>query len=319
MKKTVSIIVSLIISSLFSVTAFSEAYEATYAPAMEEPVAEEYEEDILAVTTTIAVVTASEEPNISRAEKSFVNMGELFQYWHETDKDGNPYPDYVCGVWSTDGGMDNLTVAVTKDEKGETGKNEILELIEDDTSVTFTYASYSFAELFAVNEEILPLMGDSTGVIGLGIYEMENVVHALIDTSNPNSEGFMEKCFKQYGDMIRFEHSSGFFTESFDDMAGGIDIGGASVTEAGAALTTGAVETETSDNTLLICIISVFAVLIIGCTVLGIRSVAVRQTTAGNVTEGTALTKKKTEELIKNTLEEPQSDMFSKIMEKTEK
>ena len=57
----------------------------------------------------------------------FADANALFQYWYSTQEtpSASPYPDYVCGVWSTDGTTDHLTIAVTKDEAGEAGKSEI--------------------------------------------------------------------------------------------------------------------------------------------------------------------------------------------------
>ena len=86
-------------------------------------------------------------------EGKYATMGELYQAWGGYEG----YPDYICGVWSTDGGMSNMTVAVTKDKAGERGKEEILSLLENPNSVTFTYQSYSYQELQEVNEAVVVL------------------------------------------------------------------------------------------------------------------------------------------------------------------
>ncbi|MBO5266559.1 MAG: hypothetical protein J6B08_04600 [Ruminiclostridium sp.] len=317
MKKLIKTFVLLLSVSLLSVTASSEAYETTCAPAIEEPVYEEYEEAILpSSTTTISIESASEAPSIvaDSSATGFRTMWDLYQYWYEKKPDGNQYPEYVCGVWSTDGGMEILTVAVTKDEKGEAGKQEILELIENDSSVTFTYASYSFAELSAVRDEILPLMGDDTGIFGLGINEMENCVHIDINTENPNSEAIIKKFTAGYGDMVKVEVSEGY-TITMEETS--YDIGGGDVvTEAGAVITTGTVETKSYDEVIIFCVIAVFVILLIGVSAIGIRYIRVRGTTAGNINEETVLTKKDTEELVKNSLEEPSSEVLSSVMKK---
>ena len=64
-------------------------------------------------------------------EGKYATMGDLYQAWGGYEG----YPDYICGVWSTDGGMSNMTVAVTKDKAGERGKEEILSLLESPNSV----------------------------------------------------------------------------------------------------------------------------------------------------------------------------------------
>ena len=62
------------------------------------------------------------------ADSEYANAMALYNSWYvEKDVDGQKvfeqeYPEAVCGVWSTDGGMDNLTVAVTDDEAGERAK-----------------------------------------------------------------------------------------------------------------------------------------------------------------------------------------------------
>ena len=84
----------------------------------------------------------------------YSTMGALYQAWGGD----MGYPDYVCGVWSTDGGMSNMTVAVTKNDAGEKGKEEILSMLTNTDSVTFVYQVYRYSELLAVNEEIVEQM-----------------------------------------------------------------------------------------------------------------------------------------------------------------
>ena len=65
-------------------------------------------------------------------QMTFPTLFDLFHHWCT---DG--YPDYVTGIWSTDGSSYNLTLGVTNDAAGEAGKQEILDQIEDDASVAF--------------------------------------------------------------------------------------------------------------------------------------------------------------------------------------
>ena len=79
-------------------------------------------------------------------EAKFEKMKDLNNYWAENDA----YPDWFCGVWTETGSLNNLVVAVLDTEEGERGKQEILDLIEDDSSVTFTYGEYSRNYLVSV-------------------------------------------------------------------------------------------------------------------------------------------------------------------------
>lgn len=138
----------------------------------------------------------------------YATMGDLYQAWGGYAG----YPDYICGVWSTDGGMSNMTVAVTKDEAGERGKEEILSLLENPNSVTFTYQSYSYQELQEVNEAIVERMiaGDYS-IVACGIYEMENKVHVSVLETAEDAEKTAQKLVKTYGDKVTVELGSMLF------------------------------------------------------------------------------------------------------------
>lgn len=163
---------------------------------------------------------ASEAPTLpevtpvptAAGENAFKTAGDLFQYWMSGKSfPESPYPDYVTGVWSTDGGMDNLTIGVTKDDAGEAGKAEILSCIEDDSTVTFTYQSFPHHELMKVQGNLVTSMNDETGAYGMGVHEMENRVVISINVSAPGAEAFMEECFAAYGDRVAFEEGEGIF------------------------------------------------------------------------------------------------------------
>lgn len=138
----------------------------------------------------------------------YATMGDLYQAWGGYAG----YPDYICGVWSTDGGMSNMTVAVTKDEAGERGKEKILSLLENPNSVTFTYQSYSYQELQEVNEAIVERMiaGDQS-IVACGIYEMENKVHVSVLETAEDAEKTAQKLVKTYGDKVTVELGSMLF------------------------------------------------------------------------------------------------------------
>ena len=43
---------------------------------------------------------------VSAEEAKYNTAGELYEAWYEN------LPDYICGVWSTDGGTNNLTFGI---------------------------------------------------------------------------------------------------------------------------------------------------------------------------------------------------------------
>ncbi len=271
----------------------------------------------------------------------YMTMGDLYQAWFETQKYEYYYPDYVCGVWTETGDMSQLVVAVTKDEAGEAGKQEILSLIENDDSVKFTYQSYSYKELRQVQEELSQFMGDESGIYGIGVYEMDNKVHAVIDMSNPNAEDYMKKLLGQYGDKLVFEAGSGItfdcqsegIIDGAGDMDGAVytpgigdyDAGGgyqdtpavtmeelATVTEIGV---TGAKQ----DNTWIFAV-CVVAVILLGAVIAFVVSRArAKQTTAGILSDNGPFTVSDTEAIVRKSVEKPSEDILSSVLEEIEK
>ena len=147
-------------------------------------------------------------------EGKYATMGDLYQAWGGYEG----YPDYICGVWSTDGGMSNMTVAVTKDKAGERGKAEILSLLENPNSVTFTYQSYSYQELQEVNEAIVSrMMAGDQSIVACGIYEMENKVHISVLETAENAEETAQKLVKTYGDKVTVELGAMLFDTTMEE------------------------------------------------------------------------------------------------------
>ena len=147
-------------------------------------------------------------------EGKYATMGDLYQAWGGYEG----YPEYICGVWSTDGGMSNMTVAVTKDKAGERGKEKILSLLENPNSVTFTYQSYSYQELQEVNEAVVERMvaGDRS-IVACGIYEMENKVHISVLETAENAEKTAQKLVKTYGDKVTVELGAMLFDTTMEE------------------------------------------------------------------------------------------------------
>ena len=141
-------------------------------------------------------------------ENTFRDAGELLKHWHTAG-----FPDYVCGVWSTDGGTENLTISLTDDEKGEAGKREILESVADGSTVTLAYARFPRNELCEAQEAVtrrFQAYGLDTEIFSAGLLEQENVVEVGLDLKNADEEmkRFMEECQNAFGDKIRFVQGS---------------------------------------------------------------------------------------------------------------
>ncbi len=161
----------------------------------------------------------------------YPNAGALYEHWMRSQEryEASPYPPYICGVWSTDGDPTHLTFAVTKDEAGEAGKEEILSQIADRSTVSFTYQSYPYAVLWAAQLDLQTRLGDGTGAFAIGIHEMDNTVHISIDMDNENAAVFMEEAYAQYGAMLCFEDGDGITLTSEALIASTYDAGGGSV------------------------------------------------------------------------------------------
>lgn len=296
------------------------------------------------------IVPATREEGTPIAK--YLTMGDLYQAWYENREYEYNYPDYVCGVWTETGDMSELVVAVTKDEAGEAGKEEILSLIENDDSVKFTYQSYSYKELRQVQDEISSFMGDESGIYGLGVYEMDNKVHADIDMSNPNAEMYVEKLLGQYGDMLVFEAGNGITldeaTVGIIDNAGGYGVDGGTVLteetgggiyatginadggyqdapavtmeELGITTTITPAPASEPDNRLWIFAVCAAAVIVLGAVIaFAVNKSKAKQTTAGILADGGRLTVSDTEAIVRKTEEKPSGDILGEVMAEIEK
>lgn len=160
------------------------------------------------------------------ADDEYATAGEMYNAWYMGDRMAlSPYPENVCGVWSSDGGTDNLTVAVTDDEAGERAKEKILASVADDSTLTFTTQKYSHMELMKVHSDITYYLenysGEEIGVAGWGIYEMDNKVHVDIIMSKPGAEDFMRWGYKNFGDKIMFESVDGYPVPTAEELGVG--------------------------------------------------------------------------------------------------
>lgn len=153
---------------------------------------------------------AAADPWAPGADGKYATMGALYQAWGGYAG----YPDYVCGVWSTDGGMDRMTVAVTDDRAGAQGREEILSQLSDPTTVTFVTQTYSYEELQAVMDEITAQMGPDSPVYACGVYEMENKVGVELLEGHADAQQTAEALLAAYGDKVRVTMGEGLYFET---------------------------------------------------------------------------------------------------------
>lgn len=149
-------------------------------------------------------------PALAAEGEMYATGADLLNSWYSDTSDwGSVYPDYVCGVWVEPGREDVLIIAVTDDEAGAAGREELLAQIRDKDSVSFTTRTYSYARLYQVQKELEGYMGEDNGIFSAGVYDMENKVVIGIDTSNENAAAAMEEIAARYGGMVRFESGEG--------------------------------------------------------------------------------------------------------------
>lgn len=233
--------------------------------------------------------------NVS-AEESFETAGDLFQYWEGNDA----YPDYVCGMWSTDGGYYNLTIAVQNTEEGNAGKEEILALVENDATVTFVYGENSYNYLRRVQRELEPYFGEETGLVSSGVDVMNSrITIGFLEEKfgTPENIALMDELREKYGDVFTVEVGAIVYTleEKLSDVA-----------------IVNFSEKSVKDYTVF-WIIGSLLLLLFAVAVLR-RRVAV--TPEGDTATDVSLTKREVENMVKNADVEYPTELDDKILNK---
>lgn len=220
------------------------------------------------------------------AEAIFETAQDLYESWAGVDN----YPDYVCGVWSTHGEPDYLTIAVLDTEEGEQGKAEILDLVKDDSTVTFAYGEYSRDYLTNTLNEVAKLFKTSKehGIVAVALSDKENrIALTVVDEyeNNEKSKETLDNLKSQYGDVFIINYAKEpIFSEDLAYISS-TDI---SIHE----------EKDTPDySTIVLLLILVFSVTFM---VVRKRRQALLKTTTGEVVASTELSEKEIENLVKN-------------------
>lgn len=154
-------------------------------------------------------------PVAAAEEGIYETAGDLYASWAE---DGE-FPDYICGVWSTNGSWDCLTFALRADAEGEAAKAEILALVRDDYTVSFECRSYShtYNELRQIQSELDLCFDRNVGLVYTGVDEMNNCVLVGINEerqSDPETVAFLSELRERYGDVIVIKYGSIVYTQA---------------------------------------------------------------------------------------------------------
>ena len=241
--------------------------------------------------------------DMNTTPKTFHTLFDLFQHWCN---DG--YPDYVTGVWSNDGSSYNLTVGLVDGTAGEAGKQEILDLIENDASITFTTQTYSHNYLMRIQDALFSYFEQTElGMVGTGIYDTENCVHVDFLTDKANDEvslSFITELQQKYGDAISISYTEGYALTS-EEIALANPL---------APSTVG----KTSFSPLLMAGAILIPLLVFGTYfALKKRFVPVMQTNAGGaVTHSDKISAKGVEKLVKDSSLTVSKEVDEKVMEK---
>lgn len=146
----------------------------------------------------------------AQEEGVYENAGQLYDAWVSQDC----VPDYISGVWSTDGGTVNLTFGVVKGVAGEEGVQEILALVKNDATVTIEYQTYSRNYLYRIQREIEDAYFEAgVGLVTAGVMERENKLRFEVHTDfadNADTQAMIQHVAEQYGDAVYFSYTDAY-------------------------------------------------------------------------------------------------------------
>lgn len=146
----------------------------------------------------------------------FQTAGELWTYWSENQC----VPDYITGIWSTDGGPTNLTFGIVAGEEGENAKQLLLSRIEDDSTVTFVTQTYPRNYLWAIMEDVNTYFDRGLGFMSAGPDEYDNIVYVEVHTdyeNNPKSLAAVAELKEKYGGAISISFTDNTYVAVMDD------------------------------------------------------------------------------------------------------
>lgn len=195
------------------------------------------------------------------ADKSVANASALLEMWTQeavgmTDPEDPsqlsyaysfPYPEYINGVWSTDGSTEHLTFSYLPGHYDEAAAE--LACVEDQSTVTLVEGGpYTIEELYSVQKDITR-MGSGTGIYELGINVMENRLDCGIDMSAEDAAKTREELSDKYGDRVSFTEISSLPTVASEPVREEADGESDTAGTAGTADTAGTAGTADTAET----------------------------------------------------------------------
>lgn len=148
----------------------------------------------------------------------YPTAGDLWEHWCEEGQ----IPDYITGIWSTDGTTENLTFGLLPGEEGELGKAELLSWIADDSTVTFTTQTYSRNYLLRIMEDVNTYFDLDLGFMSAGPSEYDNVVYIELHKNyetNPDSLAAVAELEEKYGDAISISLTDTVYVATLETVA----------------------------------------------------------------------------------------------------
>ena len=142
--------------------------------------------------------------SVCASDAQYSTAGELYEAWYQD------LPDYICGVWSTDGGTSHLTFGIQDNEAGNAGKQKILALIENDSSVTFVYQQFSRNYLLELQKEIDEYFRKDLGLLSTGLDEINNCIVLGISKErkdNADTQSMVADITEKYGQAVSVEYT----------------------------------------------------------------------------------------------------------------
>ena len=229
---------------------------------------------------------------------TFQTAGDLFVYWAE-----HGYPDYVGGIWSTDGSIQNITVSLTD----SSAQSKILDLIENDGTVKFEAAAYSRNELMALQRELDKYFDKGVGLFYTSVDDIGNTVVLGMDLDNETDamREFMDMCAEQYGGMVKFEKSGAPMVE----LEGGSDI----------IPISGVVEKDAPNLSDALWIVLLLGLAVGTYLIFSSRRSAVMDTGSGNVTAAEKISINEVKDRVRSSSIEPTAELDRKITQQVKK
>jgi len=162
----------------------------------------------------LAVVLICSSSIIASAEEAKYNTaGELYEAWCEN------LPDYICGVWSTDGGTSNLTFGIQNNAAGNAGKQEMLDLVKNNSTLTFVYQEYSRNYLLQIQREIDEYMKKELGLISTALNEQNNCIELGILKERKDdvaTQDMIKEITDRYGNAVTVEYTDAIYALTTD-------------------------------------------------------------------------------------------------------